>query len=403
MPSVTLPYTTQTTGIAVGDNDQFFRIRDIDPLIRELNMDDGVFYKVLTMLPQEAPASQPKYEWSEDDVPAVSTQINFAAGYNTVATGLTVDDSLGLIENSLIYIAETAEICYVTAVPSATTLTVVRGFAGSTPAAISDNDTVLFLGDQLPELAVANVNNGSIPTEHYNYIQRWSKGVSISDLQDNVEMMGGVGQMPREVLRKALEMKRQINNALIRGRRNMIVSPVTAADGFVYTTHGFEGYIQTNELDLGGDNGNLSWEALNNFANPLFRATSSSPSKMVLCGEALFSAFTKIAWDRFEPASFEPTLGATLQRVVTDQGGILDVVLDKYGFLAGTPLSGEGIIVDLAHVGLKEFNGQPLTWRPNVQANDAHVRQDELWGTASLKLTHESTMGKIKGAVVEYT
>jgi hypothetical protein len=398
-----MPYLTQTAGIAVGDNDQFFRIRDIDPLIKELNTDDGIFYKVLSMLPSEAPANQPKYEWAEDDIPAVTTQVNLAAGYSAVATAIVVDDALGMIANSLVYVAETREIMYVTAVVNATnTLTVVRGFAGSTPAAIADNDTIMFMGDQLPERAVANTNNGSIPTAFFNYIQRWSKGVTISDMQDNVMMLDGVGQMPREVLRKALEMKRQINNALIRGRKGAIVSPVSADDGFVYTSHGFEGYITTNELDLGNDNGNLSWEALNNFSNPLFTATSSSPTKMVLCGEALFSLFTKIAWDRFAPASFESTLGATLQRVVTDQGGVLDVVLDKYGFPAGTPLSGEGIIVDLAHVALKEFVGQPLTWRPNVQANNAHVRQDELWGTASLKLSHESTMGKIKGAVVEY-
>jgi hypothetical protein len=394
-----MPYTSQSAGIAVGDNDQFFRIRNIDPLIKELNMDDGIFYKILNMFATEEPAFSPKYEWSEDDVPAVTTKINLAAGYNTTATGLTVDDALGLIENSIIQVAETKEILYVTAVGSSTTITVVRGFAGSTPAAISDNDTLLFHGDQLPELAAANVNNGSIPTAFYNYIQRWSSGVQISDIQDVVQMMGGVGQMPREVLRQALKMKRQINNALIRGRRNAIISPVTANDGFVYMTHGFESYVTTNELDLASDNGNLSYEAVNTFANPIFNATASSPSKAVVCGEVLFSAFTKLAFDRFSPATFEPTLGATLLTIMTDQGGKLDIILDKYGFPAGTPLSGEGIVVDLAHVKLKELNGQPLAWRQNVQANDAHTRQDELWGTASLKLTHETTHGKIKGAV----
>jgi len=398
MPSVTMPYTTQTSGIAVGDNDQFFRIRDIDQQIKELNMDGGIFYKVLNMLPSETPASQVKYEWAEDDVPAVSTKINNASGYSAVATGLTVDDSLGLIVNSIVQVAETKEIMYVTAVPTSTTITVVRGFSGSTPAAISDNDTLLFHGDQLPERAVANVNNGSTPTQFYNYIQRWSSGVQVTDIQNAIEMLDGVGQMPREIVRQTIKMKRQINNALIRGRRNAIVSPVSADDGFVYTTQGFEGYITTNELDLASDNGNLSWEAINSFANPLFTATSSSPSKMVLCGEILFSAFTKLAFDRFQPATFEPTLGATLQTIMTDQGGKLDIVLDKYGFPAG-PTSGEGIVIDLAHVTLKELQGQPLTWRANVENNNAHVRQDELWGTASLKLSHESTMGKIKGAV----
>lgn len=400
MPSTLMPYTTQSTGITVGDNDQFFRIRDIDPLIKELNTDDGIFYKVLSMLPQEEPATQPKYEWAEDDVPAVTTQVNLAAGYSASDTSIVVDDSFGLIENSLVYVAETKEIMYLDAEPNRTThaCSVVRGFAGSTPAAISDNDTIVFLGDQLPETAPANVNEGSIPSAFFNYIQRWSKGIQISDIQDVVEMMGGVGQMPREVLRKTMEMKRQINAALIRGRRTAIVSPVAAGDGFVYTSHGFESYITTNELDLALDNGNLSWPTLNSFLNPLFTATSSSPTKMLLCGEALFSAITMISYDRFQPAEFEDTLGAVVRRITTDQGGVVDVVLDKYGFPFGTPLSGDGIVVDLAHVSLKELRGQPLVWRQNVQANDAHTRQDELWGTASLKLTHEPNHGIIKNA-----
>lgn len=402
MASVVMPYTTQTVGIETGNNEQFYRIRDIEQKIMELNKDDGVFYKVLTMLPAMDPATQAKYEWSEDDVPAVTTKINFAAGYSAAATTFVVDDALGLIKNSLIYLAETRELMYVTAVPSATSITVVRGFRGSVPAPIAHTDTVLFLGDQLPETAVANVNNGSIPVPKFNYIQRWSKGVTISDMQDNVMMMDGVGQMPREVLRKALEMKRQINATLIRGRKGMGVSPALSTDGFVYTTDGFESYITSNVLDLGSSNGNLSWEVLNGFLNPQFTATSSSPTKMLLCGEALFSAITKISWDRFDPVVFNPILGATLKRIATDQGGLVDVVLDKYGFPFGSGLSGEGIVVDLTHVGLKEFIGQPLTWRPNVHANDAHVRQDELWGTASLMLAHESTMGRIVGGVAEF-
>jgi len=396
---------TMTSGIEVGSHDQFFRVRDIDPTIHELNTDDGIFYKVLAGMENDAPAINPRYEWAYDDIPPNQTRVNFAAGYGAGDDSIVVDDSLGIVANSLLYNTRTRELMYVGAAPTYSTHTVAsltRGFAGTAAQAILDNDELLFLGDQLPELADANLGNGSIPSSDYNYIQRWSKTFTVSHLQEMSEMMGNVAQVPRESVRKMLEMKRQINAALIYGKRGRVVSPVTANDGYVYTTNGFTNYITTNELNVTDIGGHLSWPVLNHFARPLFNARASSQTKVLFCGTNLFAALTRIAWDRF---NFRPTVENTLgtralNSIITDEGGSIQVVLDKYGFTGDW--SGGGIVVDMAHVKLKEMRGEPLVWRPNVQTNDSHVRKDEVWGSASLKLWHEECHGIIYGAQAQF-
>ena len=92
MSSVLMPFTTQTSGINIGNND-IFRIRDIDASVKMLNVDDGMFYKILSMLPSEEPATQPKYEWAEDDIPGNTAVVGNAYS----STSVTVDDAMPLI------------------------------------------------------------------------------------------------------------------------------------------------------------------------------------------------------------------------------------------------------------------------------------------------------------------
>jgi hypothetical protein len=359
-----------------------------------------MFYKILSMIPQDAPAISPKYEWGINDVPANSTRINLAAGYTASDTSIVVADSYPIVKNSLLYVSRTGELIYVSAAPtysSHTLGTVVRGVAGTAAAALVDGDELTFLGDQLPELADANLGNGSEPGDDFNYIQRISKSFTVSELQENSAMVDGVGQVPYESIRKMLEAKRNINAALLFSKRARIVSPVGSSDGYLYMTDSIYSKVTQNVLDLTGVNGALKWPVLNHFFRTLFNATASSPTKVLLVGENLFAAFSRLSWDRFNfRTQPESTLGTRVTEVRTDEGGIVQIVLDKYGFSGAK--AGEGAVVDLAHVRLKEMSGEPLRWKPNIQDNDAHVRKDEIFGSFSLKLKFPETMGIIKGA-----
>jgi hypothetical protein len=80
-----------------------------------------------------------RFEWYEKTLRAKANQINNAAGYNNTATSLTVDNGFVFQVRDLVLVPRTGEIMLVTAVTS-TSITVVRGVAGTTAAALVDND-----------------------------------------------------------------------------------------------------------------------------------------------------------------------------------------------------------------------------------------------------------------------
>ena len=215
-------------------------------------------------------------------------------------------------------------------------------------------------------------------------------------------MIENVGQVPRETIRKMVEMKRQINADLIFGKRGKLTS--FGSDGIVYSSDGFVNVVKSNELNLEGGNGALSWPTLNHFLNQVGDATSSSPTKALFAGQALFSAVTRISYNRISrPFMSEETIGAIVGQIMTDRGMMVDVINDRQAFPSvSATLSGMGIVVDMAHVRLKTKSGFELQWRTNIQDPDSHVIQNELFGSASLKLMLEETHGVIRGAVEQF-
>lgn len=398
MYRVSLPYSTRTTGIDAIDFDNLFRVRELETKINMLNFDDGTFYKVLNMFSRGPSVSQPIYHWIEDDMLNIHTAVNYAAGYSASDTSIVVDDSLLCVPNTVLTNPETFEQILVTAVNYGThTLTVTRGWAGTAPAALPNDAVLISVGDYLAERADANLGTGSLPgTQTYNYISRISTSFDITHMQEVAAMVDGIGKVEREVVNKLLDTKRKINKALIFNKRAL----ETTSDGAMYISDGFLNRIEDNVLNLADVGGNLSWPILSDWLYNLYTAKASSPSKVCVAGPNLFAQFARIQrdLDSGEKPYFEPGLGTQVMRIVTDEGADLQVMLDKWGFPASEGLAGWGIVCDMAHLQLREYAGEPLVWRQNIQDNNAHVRRDELWGSFSLQVKFPSTHGFIRGA-----
>jgi hypothetical protein len=95
---------------------------------------------------------------------------------------------------------------------------------------------------------------------------------------------------------------------------------------------------------------------------------------------------------------YMPEVSADMIEITTESGNTAKVLLDRHGFPVEEDLSGWGIVVDMGHVFKKEYNNEPMTWKQNIQSNSSHVRQDEYFGSFSLKLEHPSIHGYIRGA-----
>jgi hypothetical protein len=255
----------------------------------------------------------------------------------------------------------------------------------------------------LPERGSANIGNGAVPGgKKYNFQSFFSNGFEVTDLQQVCAMVdngfGKVGQVTYETRRKMFEVKCQVNNALLFGARGM--SDTSTGDGTLYSGQGFVNYIEENVLNVGDFAGNLIYPILSDFCDVTFEPMASSRLKVGPCGSNFFGAIHRMnsqlgmGWTEY----FHPDLaGAKVIEMMTMNGNTVQWVLDKYGF-PGADLSGMALIIDSKWVRMRQMDGYPLQWRPEIQENDAHVRQDELFGSASLELKFPEVHGYIKGA-----
>ena len=222
-------YFTDTSGIAVGDNDQPFRFRTILSGVEEFNTDDGMLYKILDMMPK-GETTDDKYEFVLSDLR--QQVVNVLTGATATGTSIVAKSSEGkrVVANSMLHNTRTGENIYVTAV-SGDTLTVSRGFAGTANLPVAVDDKLIVLPTQLGEKASANGGNGSIPTYDYNYVENSSDTFLMSNRQFNASMLMGVGTVPKEMSEMVTAVNQKINNALIYGTRGVATSPSSAEIG----------------------------------------------------------------------------------------------------------------------------------------------------------------------------
>lgn len=384
-------FNTQTAGIAVSTGDygqtDLLRIPDVDPMFNMLNDGSSLFYRMLSMLAKDSEATQPRFEFFEDDKYSVRTTVN--GGVDAAATTIVFDDAL-LGVNTVAYFPLTGEAMMVSAAGSAPSYTVIRGHQGTTAAAVADGAEVILIGASLPEGADANGGIAILPTKNYSFCSFFSQGCNATDIQEAVDMLNQTGQLTSEMQKQTLFLMEQMDQHIRWSSRHSEAH----ADGQLYYTGGFNDRVTTNDITKADA---MTWEWFNTTFNPVFEPTNSSPTKVLLCGQTLFSAITGIAWDHFTSGGtpeFQSSLGATVQQVLLDGGGVIDVVLDKYGFKSGTSEAGKGFLIDMNNIKLKPFKGFDLTWREVTQPQ-SHTKKLELFGSTGLKVTNEEVHAKI--------
>lgn len=157
-------------------------------------------------------AKSTKHEWIETALATRSETITLADG---VATTLTVADARIYQVDELIRCEN--EVMLITAIASATTLTVTRGYGGTTGAAHSAK-LAYSLGAADPEGDDAPAGIADVGARLYNYSQIFTRGVELSN--DEIMQLSTEGNpMNKQVERRYIEVNRQLAKALFYGVR----------------------------------------------------------------------------------------------------------------------------------------------------------------------------------------
>lgn len=180
-----------------------------------------------------------KHEWTETALAGRAETVTLADGSGTT---LTVTDAYIYQVNDLIRIE--AEIVRVTAIASATTLTIVRAYAGTSGAAHSSKRAVN-LGSADPENSTAPAGMTDNATRLYNYVQTFTRAVDLSN--DEIAQLTTQGNpMNAQVKRRYIEVMQKFSAAFYYGIRY--------EDGTnkIHTLGGLKYFLTTNVTNVAG-------------------------------------------------------------------------------------------------------------------------------------------------------
>lgn len=235
-------YSSATTG---GTTVPDLFVRDVDefiPLMSEVNAD------FIKKIPSKGSVNKLKYEWGEGDL--TPTIVQATSGIGAATTTLPVNYPAYVQQYDVILNETTNEQFRVTAEPSGSNLTIVRGHGGSTPAAIGTSDQLRILGPAVPEGADTPNSPSSQGSLDYNFPQ-------ILEYSWTMTHRGRVtpthefksDRFKAELKRKMEEAARDLNRFAIYGLRSQGQGDTIAPS----TTGGARQFAKAGVIQKGGD------------------------------------------------------------------------------------------------------------------------------------------------------
>jgi hypothetical protein len=191
---------------------------------------------LLNLLGFAEAVTQTSHQWFEDEMINDETKVNGAQ--TNVATSVVVVDGSIFRANDVIKIAD--ELLKVTAVAT-NTLTVVRGYAGTTAAAIADQAKAEFQFSEGVEGADARAARYKARASKSNKTQIFDDSIQLSGTAQAVTQYGVSDLYEYEKQKKQLELALQLEKALING--------VSYESGNVRQMAGVRSFIQSNVTD----------------------------------------------------------------------------------------------------------------------------------------------------------
>lgn len=180
-----------------------------------------------------------KHEWTEVTLATRKETVTIAAaGTNPI----TVANAYQYQVNDIVRIEN--EIIRVTAIASATTLTVTRGYAGTTAAAHTAKP-LYNMGSADPENSPAPASMAHTGSRLYNYVQTFTRAVEMSN--DEIAQLTTDGNhMTGEIKRTFLELNRLLAMAIIGGVRYEDTA------NKIHTMGGLKQFVTTNVTNVAG-------------------------------------------------------------------------------------------------------------------------------------------------------
>lgn len=333
---------------------------------------------LISMLGFGTPVTQVEHIWFEDSMFADESKVTAAAADD--ATELVVADTEPFRANQVVKVGE--ELILVTGVDTvAKKLAVMRGYAGTTAAAIAENAVISVQFVEGAEGADARQGRYKPRVRKSNITQIFDETVEISGTAAAVANYGIDDLYEYEKAKKLLELALQAEKAFIGG--------VRYENGVVRQMNGIRNFIQTNVKNLNG--ADLTLDVINDSLQDIYTkggfATGGNYEIVVPAKQKrVVSKFDK---DAVIINQGDPGRGTVVSRLITDFGEFNVSINDNLN-------ADEVLILDKNRIAIKPLQGREFGHEYLGKKGDYY--QGQIVGEYTLEFLQEAAHARIKGA-----
>lgn len=286
-------------------------------LLQEVPTGTAPFFALSSGMPSR-PATDTVIHWFEEQHLAGRTTLGGNLG-DTVGTALTVVDTSQFVAGVIALIESTNEYVFISAVVSATVLTIVRGFGGSTASAAAiTGDGFQRIGTAHEEGSAKPVAINNVGNPKFNYVELFRNTWNITGTAQAVEYY--TGSKAAKTRRDAsLLHAEDIERSMIWGRRT-----IGTQNNAPFRTMAGLDMLQTTNVTAAGATTN--WSQLDSFFQTVFsKNIKGKPNERIaFCGNTALSVVNGIARIEgtvmIQPGQTE--FGLNVNRWITPYGNV---------------------------------------------------------------------------------
>jgi hypothetical protein len=397
---------TYTTGMRYtttvgGTNSATTRIvRDVADKVALLDPNESPLVTLLHRL-RKKPAKSPKYEWYED----AYSPIYVTAG--EAGSSAETDIDIGTGEGDYVHKwdvlldLETDELMLVTAEPTTDTVTITRGFGGSTVTAIGSGDKLFIVGNACDEGGSSITARSTVKDHKYNFTEIFKETIDVSRTSESTRMYGG---NDRSYLRRkhGVKLMRLIERAFWFGGRD---EDTTSGDSVVRATGGILNGTTGIATNITAETSATTEDDLETALEPMFRY--GPKLKTVFCGPTSLAVIRKFTTGgggggRLNLLPKDETYGLSIRRYISAHGELniiphwLFYDMTDSNATAGTVGDPAGlfVVLDMEQLGYMYLDDTKL--HANIQNNDVDGFKDQYISEVGVRMKQEKHHGFIK-------
>ncbi len=343
------------------------------------------------------PATSTIHEWLEDTLLPNTDQINqttFVPDPQN-ATSITVDNGNRFQVGDQVRPGDSREVMFVTAIAT-NTLTVIRGYGGTTKHTLANDMKLTILGNAALEGGDAPAARSTTRSRRQNYTQIFTATVNISGSNQAARHFGHQDELDYQKQERMRELLRDLENCVINGTAPAANQPGSST--VRRTMNGIVRQIATNQFTpgqngfpAGGGSGSDLNENVLNTAMRLVWEQSSGQVDTILCG-----GFQKRRINSFITAqrAFTPedTRFRDLVGAYESDFGVCRVIVSRW-----VPADCV-VLLDSSRVDVLPLKGRSFHFRPLAATGDAVSGM--LVGEYTSEFRNENAHGLVKGLSV---